>query len=174
MSNEQKEKHPVVEVAHVVNEDSDNDGIVKLSTGYEARILPVSASLIDQVTARVKDPLVPMWMNDQKGREEPNPADPVYIQAMDDAARERGIAAMDALIMFGVELVEPIPEDTLWIKKLQYLGIEVDVEDTFEVEFYFKKYVAVSAEDVTLVTRRSGMSAEEVAEAERSFRRSAT
>ena len=169
----EKEKHPVVEVAHVVNEDKTSDGTITLSTGYKARLLPVSASLIDQVTAKVKDPDVPMWLNEEKGREEPNPADPTYLKGLDDAARNRGIAAMDALVMFGVDLVDPIPEDTLWMKKLRFLGIKVDAEDPFEVEFYFKKYIAVSAEDITRVTERSGMSAEEVADAERSFRRSA-
>jgi len=171
---DKNEKHPVVQVANIVNEKAATDGVVTLSTGYRANILPVSASLIDQVTAKVKDPKVPMWMNDQKGRKEPNPADPDYLRQLDEAARERGIAAMDALVMFGVELLDPIPDDGAWIKKLVYLGIELDEEDEFEIEFFFKKYVAVSAEDVTLVTRRSGMSAEEVADAERSFRRKAS
>jgi hypothetical protein len=174
MSNKENEKHPVVEVAHVVNEGKLDDGRIKLSTGYAAKILPVSASLIDQVTAKIVDPEIPMWMNEDKGREEPNPGDPAYLAALDAAARERGIAAMDALIMFGVELEEPIPEDTLWIKKLAFLGIKIDTEDPFEVEFYFKKYVAVSAEDVSQVTQRSGMTQAEVDDAERSFRRKAT
>lgn len=175
MSDEVKsEKHPVVEVAHVVNEAAKGDGTVVLSTGFRARIVPVSASLIDQVTAKIKDPDVPMWKNEEKGREEPNPADPAYLKALDDAARERGIAAMDALIMFGVDLVDDIPGDSLWVKKLKFLGIDVDTDDPFEVEFYFKKYVAVSAEDVQLVTSRSGMTAGDVEAAERSFRRSAS
>jgi hypothetical protein len=171
---ETAKKHPVVEVASIVSSTDETGGVVVLSTGYEARIVPVSASLIDQVTSKVKDPDVPMWENPDKGREEPNPADPNYLKALDDAARERGIAAMDALIMFGVELVEAIPESSLWIKKLSFLGIELDTEDPFEVEFYFKKYVAVSAEDVQLVTSRSGMTADDVEAAERSFRRQAS
>lgn len=180
MSDEKAKKHPVVEVAHVVNNVDENDGVVTLSTGYKARIVPVSASLIDQVTSRVKDPEVPMWMNEDKGREEPNPADPIYLNALDEAAKERGLAAMDALIMFGVELEEEQPgnlegpDGQKWLRKLRFIGIEVDTEDPFELEFYFKKYVAVSAEDVNLVTSRSGMSAADVEAAERSFRRKAS
>ena len=173
MTKKTEEKHPAVEVAHVINEKEKGDGTVELSTGYKAKLVPVSASLIDQVTSRIKDPDPPMWMNESKGREEPNPADPKYLRELEDAGRRRGLAAMDALIMFGVELEEPIPEDTTWIKKLKLLGIDVDTDDPFEIEFYFKKYIAVSAEDISMVTQRSGMSAEEVAEAERSFRGSA-
>jgi len=168
--NKKEEKHPVVEVAHAVKDEKRDDGVVELSTGYKARIVAVSASLIDQVTSRIKDPDPPMWMNDSKGREEPNPADPKYLKELEEAGRQRGLAAMDALIMFGVELEDPIPSDDTWIRKLGILGITVDAEDPFEVEFYFKKYIAVSAEDVNMVTRRSGMTAEEVADAERSFR----
>jgi hypothetical protein len=180
MSDERKEKHPVVEVAHEVNAPEDTGGVTTLSTGYLAKIVPVSASLIDQVTSKVKDPEVPMWMNEEKGREEPNPADPAYLTALDEAAKDRGLAAMDALIMFGVELEEEQPENLegpdgkQWLKKLKFLGIDVDTDDPFELEFFFKKYVAVSAEDVNLVTSRSGMSAADVEAAERSFRRQAS
>jgi hypothetical protein len=168
------EKHPVVQVAHAVDTGSDEDDIVILSTGAKARIRSVSASLVDQVSARIKDPEIPMWFNDKKDREEPNPSDPIYLRALDDVARERGLAAMDALIMFGVDLVDPMPEDELWIKKLKLVGIEVDAEDELEKEFIYKKYIAVGADDVTLVTEKSGMSAESVAEADRTFRGKAT
>ena len=167
----ENEKHPVVEVAHIVNEGSgDSDGVITLSTGARAKIHSVSASLVDQVSARVKDPEVPMWFNEKKDREEPNPSDPNYLRALDDVSRERGLAAMDALIMFGVELVDPMPEDDLWIRKLALVGIKIDPEDELEKEFMYKKYIAVGAEDVTLVTDKSGMSAEAVAEADRTFR----
>jgi hypothetical protein len=53
-------KNPVVEVAKEAQQPSD-DGVVTLSTGIRARLHPVSAALMSDVTARVKDPEVPTW-----------------------------------------------------------------------------------------------------------------
>jgi len=174
---EEKEKNnPVVAVAQKIGSKGKDDGITTLSTGYRARLIPVSASLIDQVTAQVKDPDIPMWHNDDKDVDEPNPNHPDYIKALEGKGRERGMAAMDAIIMFGVDLLDPIPEDNIWIKKLQILGIslDIDVDDPIEREFAFKKYVAVAAEDVSFVAQKSGMSGEDLDEAERTFQRSET
>jgi hypothetical protein len=167
-----KEKNPVVAVAQKI--DGEDNEIEVLSTGYRAKIIPVSASLIDQVTAQIKDPPVPMWANESKGIDEPNPNDPAYIEALEDAGRKRGMAAMDAIIMFGVDLLDPIPEGHTWIRKLQILGIapEMDENDEIEREFNFKKFVAVAAEDVSLVAQKSGISGEDIEEAERTFQRS--
>lgn len=167
---EEETKNPVVQVAHIARGD-DEQKVYTLSTGYKARILPVSASLIDQVTAQIKDPEVPMWFNEDKGRDEPNPSDTAYLKAMEEAAHSRGVAALDAMIMFGIELVDPIPEDDMWLKKLRKLGVEIDPEDDLDREFAFKKYIATSAEDLSILSEKSGMGEEAVTEAERQFRR---
>ena len=146
--------------------------ISRLSTGVSAVLSPVSASLIDEVTAKVKDPKVPTWHNEEKGRDEPNPGDPDYIEALSDAERERGKAAMDALVMFGVDLVDGVPEDDEWLVKLQFLGVVENRElSTMEREFVYKKYVAVSAADIGRITELSGISSEELQEAEATFQR---
>lgn len=158
-------------VKTVANKQSDASEVITLSTGIRAKIVPVSASLIDEVTARIKDPKVPMWMNEDKGREEPNPNNPEYQEALQDAQRERGIAAMDAMLMFGVKLVDPVPEDDEWIDSLRFLGIEVDDSTKMSREFSYKKLVAVGAADLKKVTAASGISEEDIAEAERTFQR---
>jgi hypothetical protein len=164
-------KEPVVIVAEKKAGRSE-EKVDKLSTGIKAKLGPVSASLIDEVTAKVKDPPVPMWHNEEKGRDEPNPGDPAYIEALSDAERERGKAAMDALVMFGVDLVDGVPEDDGWLVKLQFLGVVEDRElSAMEREFVYKKYIAVSAADVGKITELSGISSEELQEAEATFQR---
>jgi hypothetical protein len=160
----------VVEVAR--KRKSDEQEIVTLSSGKRALITAVTASLIDQVTAKIDDPEVPMWMNEEKGREEPNYTSPTYIREMKEAERLRGLAAMDAIIMFGIELQDgvPDPKEDNWLDKLRLLGIDIDPQSPLEIEFAYKKYVAVSPEDIELVTEKSGITAEDVAAAERSFR----
>jgi len=164
---------PAVVVAEKISgKSSKDDGIVVLSTGVRAKISPVSASLIDEVTARVKDPVVPMWENPDKGRKEPNPSDPLYLAALNEAERERGKAAMDALVMFGVELVDPIPDDEEWLDKLKFLGVvEDEALSPMARAFAYKKFIAVSAVDISKITGMSGIDNQELEQAEATFQR---
>ena len=159
------EVNPVVVVAR---EHRDASGDTVLSTGVRAKLTPVSAALIDEVTSRIPNPNVPTWHNPDTGRDDPNPLHPDYIAALGEANRKRGMAALDAIIMFGVGLVEPVP-DTGWEKKLKHLGIEVDVSDPDEREWSYKKYVAVGAADLNRLMALSGVSQEAVARAADSF-----
>lgn len=161
-------------VKAVAGKQLDESKIRTLSTGIRAKIVPVSASLIDEVTANVKDPKVPTWHNEEKGRDEPNPNDPGYQEALQEAQRERGVAAMDAMIMFGVELVDPMPEDDKWVRKLKFVGVDIsdiDLDDEIAREFFYKKHIVVGATDLKALTEASGISEEDIAEAERTFQR---
>lgn len=160
-------ENPVVKVHK--NGNFSPDGIVTLSTGIKARILPVSASLIEEVTSRIPDPEIPMYYNDNKEREEPNPSDPKYVVGLAKATKVRGQAAMDAMIMFGLELVDPVPSDTKWIWKLKRTGIEFDTNDEFEKEFAYKKYVACGNKDMMEIGRKAGINKEAIDEASKKF-----
>lgn len=161
-------EHPAV-VAAKANV-KDNDGSITLSTGIKGKILPVAASLVEEVTAKIKDPDIPMWYNEDKEREEPNPVDPAYLKEMSEANRKRGIIALDAMIMFGLELTDPVPEGGIWVKKLKWLGIEFDDQDEFEREFAYKKYVACGNNDLIEISKLAGITQEAVEDAVKSFR----
>ena len=167
-------KSPVVQVAK--SAESDELDIVTLSTGYKARIRPVGASLIDDAVARIKDPLVPTYTSEDKGREEENPHDPAYLRALKDAAKERATVAMDAMVMFGIELVDGVPEDDKWIRQLAFYakrtGLDLsgyDLDDELEKEFLFKKYIATGTLDLLEVGKRAGLRQKDVADAVKSF-----
>ena len=157
----------IVEVAKGIQ--GDKDEIVTLRSGFRVRIKAVAASLVDQVTAKIKDPPVPMWMNEDKGREEPNYADPQYQTDLQEQSRLRGVAAIDAMVMFGFELVDGLPENERWVRELQLVGIDVNPEDDVEKEFMYKKFIVVTPDDLRLVTDLSGLSSEAIQEAESSF-----
>lgn len=163
-----KKTPPAVDVAREHADQRASDRVRVLSTGYRARLKPVAASLVDEVTARIEDPPVPTWFNPEKEREEENPHDPAYQRAVAKAERARAGAATDALIMFGVELVDPLP-DNGWERQLRLLGIEVDAEDVLGREFYFKKYIAVGSEDLILVSTLTGLTQADIDQAVRSF-----
>ena len=163
-------QNPVTDVAREIKGAVDNSDVVTLDTGVRVKIHPVSASLIADVTARIEDPEVPIWENQKKGRREPNPMDPAYLRACERVDQARGQAAMDAMAMFGVELVDGVPEDNGWVKRLELIGIKFDAEDPVEREFYYKKHIAMDNTGWALVGRKSGVSQEGITQAEASFR----
>lgn len=153
------------------------DRVVTLSTGVRARVLPVSATLIDKAQSKVKDPEPPMFYIEEKGVSEPNYSDPRYISAKNRADVERVVAAMDAMILFGVELVDGLPENDSWKSKLRLMEkmgsidiSDLDLDDDLEAEFAYKRYVATSMQDVALISAMSGIGEEDVAQAESIFR----
>jgi hypothetical protein len=167
--------------ADVAQERAGSDGYRVLSTGWRAKLKPVSASLVDEVVQKITYPEVPMWLNPDKEREEPNPADPTYQRKVEDVNHQRGIAAMDAIIMFGIDLIDPVPLPTSadgtenpdydgWIEKLEYMNIHFDATKRFHREFAFKKYIATTQDDIQAIMRLSGITPEEVERAGDSFR----
>jgi hypothetical protein len=169
-----EEKHPVIQVAEARNAAARQ--VVTLSTGVRARIVPVGASLIDDVTAQVKDPPVPTFHNEDKGRDEENPNDPEYLRQMAEAQRARAVAALDAMVMFGLELTDGLPEDDKWLVKLQFLAKRgqldlsgFDPDDPLDKEFLYKKYIATGTADLIRIGRTAGLSQGDVAEAVENF-----
>jgi hypothetical protein len=161
--------NPAVEAAEA-QAQVDTDDIVTLSTGVRVRLASVSASLIDEVRSRVKDPPVPIMHDDEKGRDMPNPHDPTFLREMQDAEDRRNKATTDAMILFGVKLVDPLPENDDWITELQFLHIEVDKSSPLALEFAYKKFIAVGAPDYPLLlTASSPVTEEEVKRARESF-----
>lgn len=153
------------------------DSVVTLSTGVRVKINPVSATLIDKVQTKVKDPTPPDVFIDEKGRSEPNYSDPDYLRAIDRANTDRVVAAMDALILFGVELVDGLPENDTWLKNLRLLEkigeldlSDLDLDDQFEAEFAYKRYIALAPQDIAIVAAATGLSEGDVAVAEATFR----
>ena len=163
----------VVSVAKEQTVDADEQ---ILSTGVRVHIHPVSARLLTECMARVKKPTVPTYFDEDRQRDFPNPSDPLYLAALEERDSEQTNVAMDALIMFGVVLVDGIPDDG-WEKKLQLLEKlghldlgEYDMDEDLDRQFVYKKFVAVSAADMPLLQKASGVVDEEDLEkAEESF-----
>ena len=166
------------EVVSVAKENVDVSGEHVLSTGVRVRINPVAARLLTDCMARVEQPSVPTWKDPERGnREIPHPNHPDYLRDMEEWESERSNVAMDAMIMFGVELVsrEEV-NDGVWVKKLALLergGVidlsEYDLSDEIEREYVFKKFVAVAPADMELLQGVSGLTVEDLAKAEESF-----
>lgn len=165
-----------VEVAKEIAAEPGSETIVTKS-GVRIRLLPVSASLIEEVTRRIVDPEVPQWYNEQRERNEPNPDDPAYIKALEETARKRGVAVMDAMCMFGVELVDGVPADDSWVKKLRFMEkrgqldlSEFDLDDELDREFVYKRFIATDQGMINKIGSISSVTSNDVSRAEETFR----
>jgi len=169
----QEGKSPAVDVA---KERRDRDEAVILSTGVRARFVPVASSLITDVLSAIKDPPIPVVFIKEKERDEENPNDPEYLKLMREVKEKRDKVSMDTMILFGIELLDEIPEDGAWINKLRYmeklghLNLEsYDLTDPIEREFLYKRYIAVSSDDLIEILKRSGISEDDIAQAMKTF-----
>ena len=161
-------ENPAVKVA---KRQGDSAGVHVTQTGYRVRITTFPEMLARQAMLEVKNPPVPMAWNADKERDEPNPHDPDYLRAMAEADEKRSMAGLDAALLFGVELLDAMPEDDRWLRKLHRLGIHVDAGDEIEKELAFLRYIVFSAsEDLALIMRQTTVTAQGVAEAVESFR----
>ncbi len=162
---------------------SDNgNGIIQFSTGYLVRITSVSASIIEEAQASVEYPEVPTWYNENSKRDEENPNHPEYLKALADVEKAKTMMAIDAMILFGVDVVNEdgtdydIDTNDKWFKRLRLMikrnmiqADQFDLEDDLDIEWMFKKYIVVGAPDLELVARASSLSEEDVQEASVTF-----
>lgn len=149
------------------DQEPERDDIHTLRSGVRVRMRSVSPALINDVMLRIEPPQVPMHYSERRGKELPNPLDPSYVAALERYEQQRGQAALDAAVMFGVELVDGVPEDGRWIKQLRMLGVEFDADDLDEREFYYKKLIAMSTEDLQELQTALGVTAEGIERAKK-------
>jgi hypothetical protein len=152
------------------------DDEVVLSTGVRVRLKPVSSSLVEDLKAVITDPPVPVFFNPDKEREEENPSDPAYLAKLDQNNIKRAEAVLSALIEFGVELLDGLPEDDKWLRKLERLqkrhGLDLsgfDLADEYDREFLYKRYVVVAGADLATIGTLHGLRPLEVARARQLF-----
>ena len=169
------------EIVGVLKESQKEKNVIEVE-GVKLRIRPVSALLIQEITSHIKDPRPPIQPNpDKDGRMEENPFDPEYLEAVKVANTQRALATSDTMVMFGLELMNGLPSDETWIKKLKWLEksgridlSNVNFEDPFEKEFAFKKFIAATNPNIMEVTRASGVSQADIDSATDSFQRNTT
>jgi hypothetical protein len=170
------EKAQVKDAAKRIARGQGESEEVTLSTGVVVRLKPVSSSLVEEMRNAIDMPEVPKVWIEAKEREEENPNDPRYIAAIEETNSKRAEAVFDALCIFGVELVDGLPEDDSWIKQLRLLERRgsmdlsgFDLKDEFDLEFLYKRYVAIAGADLNLISGLHGFRPLEVARARSMF-----
>lgn len=149
---------------------------VTLSNGIEVKLKPVPLKVLQEVYNRIKDGPPPMVMNENKGVKEPNPADPQYLQHLQDNEQARFDALTNIIFAVGIEPVDKIPDVSEWLpqlKLLEKLGTillpdNIDWDSELEVQFIYFKYTTNEG-DYIMLTRHYGVREDDVQAASESF-----
>jgi hypothetical protein len=137
--------------------------VIELSSGVKLRCKPIPPWLIADVINEWNDkkPRVPVYVNPEKGREEPNPADPDYNKDLDEWNIAVAMELNNALILMGTEVVEvpeglPAHDDPEWTSKMQAMGRLSD--NPHRNYLHWIKYTAAPKipEDIELIIREVG------------------
>lgn len=102
--------------------------------GVVLRLSPVSAYFVKERGDMVEYPEIPMVMNEDKNRMEPDPTDKEFVRAQQRAEKEQSDITINTYLSMGVEIEfkptdVPAPEDRSW-------------SDPFEDETIFGRYAA--------------------------------
>ena len=151
---------------------------ITLSSGVVLEWRRVGWWIVNAAARRLSKPKVPMQFIEEKGREDPNPAHPDYIAALDEYDAAYRDIVYDAYLWFGTSILSK-PENMLgpdedWPADYAFLGIEApEGKQRRYVEWV--KMVACLGDEVevasviTRVRAESTVSEEDVTAAAESF-----
>lgn len=102
---------------------------VTLASGTVVRLNAVPSMIVLAVSNSIPEPKVPMWHNEAKDRDEPNPVDPEYLEAVKKRQADIGQLTTAAYLANGVEIIELAPgkfreNDDAWIERLEIVGLK--------------------------------------------------
>lgn len=148
----------VILEGEVVEED---DGIRTLSTGLRVRFHHVNSMTIQRAGDSI--PIPPVYeqaITQSSGavRFVQNPNHPDYKVRVDAANVEKSLKSLEAMILFGVELVDPLPPDSEW---LDDLSMVVDLEKYYRSDAEGNRTLSDKAKKLIYVMHRGAQTAED-------------
>jgi hypothetical protein len=155
-------------------------GTWKSENGVVLKLKKVSRFVIVDMGRKIPVPKIPVVYIEDKGRNEENPNDPDYIEALNEANYKRAMATVTASLTLGTEIVSlpegmPGPDDDEWFSVLEALDIDVPKDNKRLRYSAWLKYIALDDNSfndlIQLVFKFSGLTTEqEVAAAQNGFR----
>lgn len=159
------------------NKKKSRNKITTTPSGYRVKLVPVAANVIREAQARIPDAITRTYTNSTDGKEYENPAHPEYIAEVKIVEEERTKAAMNVMVLFGMELLDPIPDDNGWLEKCRFAKLITDDEykeaisddGKYMREMLFKTYVVSDFSVINQIASMSGVTQEMIAQARDTF-----
>lgn len=176
MSNKVAQK-AVIDTKKAVEKRKKVGEVFSTAKGIKIKLSPVATSIFTEAMAEIEDAIPPTYTNKETGKDELNPAHPQYQKDIKKVEKQKIEASMNAMILFGIELIDPVPEDTKWLDLLVY-GKRITKEEKkaaledetgIDLEFLYKKYVVTDGDITNQLARLTGVTQEQIASAQKSF-----
>lgn len=175
-----------LQIQQSIQDDKRAPRVFTTRNGVQLRLRAVSPFLVLEAQKRIVKPTEPMWYNEAKSREEPNPLDPNYVKSIDDYNTRMAEVVNDVFLANGVTLLTsgqdlplgiPNIDDSEWVEGIEYtLNIKVPDSGTAGRRVLWLKYCVVThVEDlgdlIAAISVASGLvSEDQVQQAVESFR----
>ena len=97
--------------------------------GVTLKIRPVPSHVTRAVLQTIKEPRVPVFHNEAKERDEPNPIDPDYLGAL-DAYKNKQVDLTNRAYLLYTSVINGLPdgvldyESELWSQELELVGVQ--------------------------------------------------
>lgn len=151
--------------------------ITTTPSGYRVKLVPVAANVLREAQSRIPDATTRTFTNPTDGKEYENPAHPEYIAEVKLVQEERTKASMNVMVLFGMELLDDIPEDNEWLERCRFAKLiteeeykeAISVDGKYMREMLFKTYVVSDFTIINQIASMSGVTQEMIAEARDSF-----
>ena len=180
MSNRDERTAKVIEAEERASISENGRPQILLSSGVILNLTSVPKTFIYEATRAFKRPKIPTYLNEEKGREEENPGDPDYLEALEMYAADVANAATDVALLRGTSIQE-IPDDVIgpdsdeWIQEMEVLGLPMRDNPRARYMTWIKAIAAPLDKDINglleEVGRLTGVSESDVADAVERFRR---
>jgi len=176
----------VIDIAEEIDkrQDSETDSdLVTLSNGIVLRTRAVPYKFIIKLNKRFKNPPVPVFYDEEKGRSIPNYSDPQYEADCQALQEEKGMAMLELLTGLGTEFVsapqgKDSPEDLGWEEEvLPFLDKDETIAESGKARYvaWLNYYALLEASDInkvaTKIQSRMGVTEQGAAEAVARFQR---
>lgn len=140
-------------IAETATSEPDERALITLSNGIVIRVLPVPPLVILQAVSRIERPKPPVFHNKETDRDEENPNDPGYQEAMKQYDLDQLEAATYAAMVVGTRFISAPdnsyyvgPDSDEWIRTLAVIGITFDSNNEFSRYYAWLRFHAMSTQ----------------------------
>ena len=139
-----------------IEQAGEDDNLIRLSTGVILKSNPFPRTMLADIVRKFPEPKVPMFYNEDKERDEENPNDPDYIEAVKKYQFDLTFALVDLGICYGTSIKE-LPKDidnpysSDWVDTCNALGLEVPANKKLRYLKWVKYIAAPEEKDIEAI-----------------------